>query len=345
MAYKTYVEQISEHINHLQLQNLNIETLIVDSGRWERCRVIGKTTGRGEFCYTSNTQSLSNGLFGLQTSYRGKNGTGSYKTYGLGPNVNASEVKIDLPLKSPVLEAKTPNHHEQASRRAYGFWNHSDTNGTSAYLDRKGVGYYGLRFRSDAKYGDVAIVPMLDETGRLWNYQILNSDGTKRIGKDARTKGLFHKLKDIGNSKFIGIAEGYVTAATCMELSGIPTVCAFSSENLVCVTQLLLLFFPAALIFIFADNDRHLEKIGQVNKGVFKAQEAVQLDKARVSIVIPDFGDYEAIKSASDWNDLVRIFGLEASRVQIEEQVKCRILNDGILRETLEAFPKDFLTT
>ena len=137
-----------------------------------------------------------------------------------------------------------------AAKRAYGFWNHSSTNGKSDYLDRKGVGYYGIRFRSDEKFGNVAIVPMLDETGYLWNYQILNSDGTKIMAKDARTDGLFHKLMEPKDGESIGIAEGYVTAATCMELSGMPTICAFSSENLVAVTKIVIFSLSGVSYFL-----------------------------------------------------------------------------------------------
>jgi phage/plasmid primase-like uncharacterized protein len=75
-----------------------------------------------------------------------------------------------------------------------GFWNYSSTQGRSEYLERKDVGYYGIRFRSDEKYGDVAIVPMLDEKGRIWSYQILNSNGTKRQPNETRAEGLLHMI-------------------------------------------------------------------------------------------------------------------------------------------------------
>ena len=79
-----------------------------------------------------------------------------------------------------------------AARKAYGFWNYSSMQVRSEYLERKGVGYYGIRFRSGEKYGDVAIVPMVDEKRRISSYQILNSNGTKRQPKETRAEGLHH---------------------------------------------------------------------------------------------------------------------------------------------------------
>lgn len=321
MSYKTYHEQLSEHIDHLRSNGLDVEELKIDSDKWDRCRAIGKSHGRGDFCYISNTEKLSNGLYGIKTSYRGQSGIGSFKTYGLWPDGNESNPTYTP--KNCLTNADT-SQHEQAACRAYGFWNHSNTYGSSDYLDRKGVGYYGIKFRSDEKYGNVAVVPMRDECNHLWNYQILNSDGTKHMGKDARTSGVFHKLKELVDGNPIGIAEGYVTAATCMELSGIPMICAFSSENLVAVTKILVHLFPASHIFMFADNDRHLVERGLPNKGVVKASEARDVNSNRVSLVIPDFGNLEPSKDASDWNDLVRLLGNDFAATQIMKHDFCQ---------------------
>jgi phosphate ABC transporter permease subunit PstA len=91
---------------------------------------------------------------------------------------------------------------------------------------------------------------MVDEHGRLWSYQLLNPNGTKRHPRDSRTEGLFHKLKEPMNGEPIGIAESYVTAATCFELIKFPIVTAFSSENLVAVTDIML-SAPSIVIGLF----------------------------------------------------------------------------------------------
>lgn len=114
------------------------------------------------------------------------------------------------------------------------------------------MGYYGIKFRSTAEYGNVAVIPMTDSTGHLWSYQLLNPDGTKRQPKDARTKGLFHLIGPPVNGQAIGMAESYVTSASCFELTGIPTACAFSCQNLKNVAEVLQEHYPRSKLIIFA---------------------------------------------------------------------------------------------
>jgi phage/plasmid primase-like uncharacterized protein len=102
-----------------------------------------------------------------------------------------------------------------------------------------------------------------------------------------------------------------------MEISGVPVVCAFTSENLVAVAQSIRLLFPKSHIILFADNDRHLEKTGNANKGLLKAHQAVDLIKRDFTLAIPRFDEIEPSKEASDWNDLVRLIGIENTRLQL----------------------------
>jgi len=307
MAYKTYKEQLTQHLHYLQSHGLDIAEIRVNSD-WIRCHPIGVSQGRGEFAYIATTEKLNNGLLGIKTSFRGLNGSGKYGTYGQWPNENDQSCSVQN--HSIHIEKKDDHEfQEQAARKAYGFWNHSNNQGKSEYLERKGVGHYGIRFRTSEQYGNVAVVPMFDIDGKLWSYQLLNPDGTKRHPKDCRTEGLFHKMKEPRKGKPIGIAESYVTAATCLELSDIPMVCAFSSENLVSVAKVVRLLFLESPIIIFADNDRHLEENGMPNRGLLKARQACDSIKHGIILAIPDFSDIEPSKEASDWNDLVRIKG------------------------------------
>jgi phage/plasmid primase-like uncharacterized protein len=323
MANKTYTEQILEHLSHLQSHWLNVTELRIDPLEWVRCHSIGESKGRGEFAYVTNTEKLSNGLLGIRTSFRGPKGSGSYKTYGLWPN--GGDEQINMQCQSIATETKTSNDlHEQAARKAYGFWKHSSFVGTSDYLKKKGVGNYGIRFRSSEEHGNVAVVPMFDAEGKLWSYQLLNPDGTKRHPKDSRTEGLFHMLRVPKNGELIGIAESYVTAATCLELSGIPVVCAFSSGNLPAVTKSLCEMYQNSRIVIFSDNDRHLEVKGMPNQGLLKAQESKNIEQTKVYVVAPDFGDCEASKEFSDWNDLALLKGVDEARRQISINLKIK---------------------
>lgn len=314
MAYKSYAKQIAEHLEFLRAKNFNINELVVNPTRKEiRCCAADETHGRGKLAYRCTPRRLNNDLLGLGTWCRGLLGEEDYfMTYGLWPDSDNSEIQEPFISRTQMRESEG-SHFDLAARRAYGFWIHSAFTEKSDYLDKKGVGYYGLRFRRN-RYGNVAVVPMRDEFFRLWSYQLLNPDGSKRFAKGAKTIGLQHALGKLVDSKPIGISESYVTAATCMELTNIPTVCAFSSENLIPVSEILRKKYPSSHIYILADNDRHLSR----NIGIQKAQEAFKALKTGVSVIAPEFGEITPSGSASDWNDLVRMVGIVEAKCQIQ---------------------------
>lgn len=312
MAYKTYNEQLSGHLCYLRSHGLEVTELQIDSG-WIRCHPIGISQGRGELAYISTTEKLNNGFLGIKTSLRGLNGPRKYSSYGQWPNGGE---QLSAVVNSTDQASRSETDHsiyEQAARRAYGFWQNSSSVGFSDYLNRKGVGSYGIRFRSSEQYGNVAVIPMFDIEGRLWSYQLLNPDGTKRHPKEGRIEGLFHLLLRPFESEAIGIAESYATAATCMQLSGIPVACAFSCHNLSSVAWMLKSRYPNSKLIIFADNDRHLDR----NQGLLMAQEVQKICNGSVCVAAPDFGDCRPSKEASDWNDFFCMHGEEKTREQI----------------------------
>lgn len=319
MPFKTFSEQVSEHILFLRSKGFDIAELKVDTG-FVRCPQAEKCQYRGELAYKTRITKLNNGLTGVQTWFRGEQGaTSNFQTYGLGPSAN--EEVTDLKATVEAVQSNAVAKHEVAGRKAYGFWQHSSANGRSEYLERKKVGYYGIRFRSSAEYGDVAVIPMFDASGRLWNYQLLNPDGSKRQPKDARTEGLFHLIGNPVDAQPLGIAESYVTSASCFELTGIATACAFSCQNLKNIAAILRQRYPKSRLIIFADNDRHLEARGVTNQGLTKGQEAITAIEGEVAMVAPDFGNLEICKELSDWNDLIKHKGFEYAREQITEQL------------------------
>jgi phage/plasmid primase-like uncharacterized protein len=322
MAYKTYTEQLIEHLHHLQSHGFDVTELQIDAG-WIRCHLIGASHGRGELAYTTTTEKLNNGLFGIKTSFRGQNGYGKHTTYGQWPNGSDQVPTVSITSSQVAILQEDDELHKQAARKAYGFWSNSSETGVSDYLNLKGVGCHRIRFRSSEQYGNVAVIPMFDIERRLWSYQLLNPNGTKRYSTNGRIEGLFHMLRLPSKGEIIGIAESYVTAATCMELFGIPVACAFGCHNLKAVTLDLRKLYPESKLIIFADNDRHLPN---GNQGVLKAMEAKEVTGVGVCIATPDFGDIEPSKEASDWNDLMRLKGREMAKAQI-----LKIIHDGCI--------------
>jgi hypothetical protein len=318
MAYMTFKEQLSSHSTFLQQYEVQVEEIRVGQG-FARCRAAGEHKGRGELCYCTKASRLRNGMLGLATWVRGEGGVvGCHKTYGL-PHPfffglsysSSSEGSCD---SNEVIRWKT---EAESTKKAEAFWRQSSSCGSSDYLQRKGVGSHGVRFRHN-RYGRVAVVPLRDERGILWNCQLLNADGTKRFLRDSRTRGLFHKLHNLKDGPPIGLCESYVTAATCQELLGIPQVTAFNCQNLIAVSLLLQQYFPRSPLVIFADNDCHLTE----NKGVEAARRACAAGNGRVVMIAPEFGELSVDHDHTDWNDLVREIGCEATRKMMLEMIE-----------------------
>src|ERR1700734_4478374 len=181
-------------------------------------------------------------MVGLATWCRGVGGQiTTHKTYGLSPqNSNVAEAESALKdTQKEIIKAEM-------------FWRMSDETGEAEYLLKKGVGYYGIRFRYN-EYGKIAIIPLRDINGKFSSYQLINPDGSKRFAKDIGIIGLLHTLQRPINGFPIGLAESYVTAASCFEATGMAMVTAFSSANLKTVALELRRRFPQSPLIIFGD--------------------------------------------------------------------------------------------
>jgi phage/plasmid primase-like uncharacterized protein len=306
MSYMTMEEQIASHYAFLKEQNFAIETLNIDVG-FVRCHTNDQVAGRGELCYQTQKNQLRNGMVGLATWCRGEGGQiKTHKTYGpASPKFSVSEAK----------NASTERQEEV--RKAEMFWQMSDEVGEAEYLLKKGVGFYGIRFRC-TDYGKIAVIPLRDINGKFSSYQIINPDGSKRFAKDVSIIGLFHMLQRPINGLTIGLAESYVTAASCFEVTGMAMVTAFSSDNLKSVGLELRKLFPQSPLIVFGDDDRHLQE----NKGRCAAFTTQRELGAGCKVVIPNFEGNPVSREFSDWNDYIRENGVKATREAIQNALK-----------------------
>jgi phage/plasmid primase-like uncharacterized protein len=306
MSYMTMDEQIASHYSFLKQENFAIDRLHIDGG-FVRCCRINQNGGRGELCYKTQKNQLRNGMVGLATWCRGDGGqVKTHKTYGPSPSeICVSNSKVEATGKSEEI------------RKAEIFWQMSDEVGEAEYLLRKGVGYYGIRFRC-TNYGKVAVIPLRDINGKLISYQLINPDGTKRFAKDVGIIGLLHMLQHPIDGIAIGLAESYVTAASCFEVTGIPMVTAFSSENLKSAGLELRKRFPHSPLIIFGDDDRHLHE----NKGRLAAHTTKEKLGGGCKVIIPDFKGYPIAREFTDWNDYIRENGVKAAREMIQNALQ-----------------------
>lgn len=316
MGYMTFEQQQVKHLQFLQEADFEVANLIIDSSEFIRCRITGEI-GRGECAYKTVSRTLNNGMQGLMTWRRSNGGeVSTYKTYGSSSN-RADKKKGAFGTSSQITYQQTTSsniHINNGLEKIQAFWNLSSKYGMSDYLRRKGVGSYRIRFR-DNQYGKVAIVPIKNVKEKLCGYQMLNANGDKVFAKGMQLNGAFHRLNMFSEDSPIGIAESYVTAATCLEITRMPMVTAFTSNNLEHVVTALQERYSERPLVIFADNDTHLKE----NKGVISAIKALECAKSGGIIITPKFRYGLEGPSYSDWNDLVRAHGRLCAIEQIIE--------------------------
>lgn len=194
------------------------------------------------------------------------------------------------------------------------------------YLAKKGAPAYGVLvntigtqqvpFFSDKPMefsgkGEL-LVPVRDVDGQVWGAQSIRDDGRKSFPRGGRLAGLFHLIGDIENAKGHITAEGYATAATIHQATGLPVAVAFNANNLRAVAAALAERYPDQARYIAGDNDHRKEAQGKPNVGKLKAQEAAQ-DVGGVAL-IPQFGPGD---KGTDWNDLGNYQGLDAVKRQL----------------------------
>lgn len=195
--------------------------------------------------------------------------------------------------------------------------------GKSEYLDKKGVRSYGLRFAGNGiivvtdeeqesidlitgsddiraffaqeekpasfkylKHGTIA-VPMIDQTGQLWNHQFIFPSGKKSFLKFGRKQGCWHVIGQITPGSPIAFAEGYATGATIHEATSWPCVVTFDCGNLKPVAQAVREKYPDHELIICGDDDVETKD----NPGRTKATEVASLVSAK--LVFPVFESTE----------------------------------------------------
>lgn len=319
MGFITFEQQMVLHLQFLQQAGLEVKSLIIDPPEFIRSRIDGEV-GRGEYAYKTVSRKLNNGMTGLITWCRSENGQiQTYKTYGhppRGDNQKTMPFGASPSITCPALTEEN-KYMEIDMTRIQRFWDLSSPEGESDYLIRKGVKPHRIRFREN-QYGKVAVLPMTDILDRLKGYQILNANGSKVFAKGIHLTGLFHRLTDLIDNVAIGIAESYVTAATCYALLPMPIVTAFTGDNMQHVAAALRGRYPKSPLVIFADNDSHLIE----NKGMINAAKALEKAKGNGIILAPRFNKCPKVRDYSDWNDLVREVGPVSASEQIWMQLK-----------------------
>ena len=175
----------------------------------------------------------------------------------------------------------------------------------NGYLQRKVAKPFGeVRQR-----GDKLVVPLRDAAGTLHSLQFIEPGGSKMFLSGGQVAGCFFTLAERADGPLV-IAEGYVTAASVHEATGLATVAAMDCGNLLAVAKALRAKWPAREIIIAADNDQWTAG----NPGLTKAADAAKAIGARLAV--PLFAD--TATRPTDFNDLAKLEGLNTVKTQIE---------------------------
>lgn len=142
------------------------------------------------------------------------------------------------------------------------------------------------------------MVPLADINGVVLNIQFVFSAGGKKFIKNGRKSGLFHIVGPLAEdtSQRAIVAEGYATAASLYQATGIPAVVAFDAGNIKPVCRHIKTLYPEKHIIVGGDDDTATPG----NPGRTKATEAANF--VHGVAVFPSFAEGE---KGTDWNDLL----------------------------------------
>lgn len=211
----------------------------------------------------------------------------------------------------------------KAAEEADSAWRKYIPDGESDYLKRKGVQAHGLRF-SPSGNGTLAIPMQRD--GRIVGLQIIRGkDRGSKLEKQYWPAGMdkvgaYHLIGGIPRGLVL-IAEGYATAATLFEATGLPVAVAFDAGSLMPVTAAIAKTYRTSKILICADDDY----LTPGNPGVEAAKLAATAHAA--GWTKPEFTEERSTtkKGPTDFNDLQQLEGI----AQVREQITARLRELG----------------
>lgn len=256
------------------------------------------------------------------------------------------------------LEEKRKGEARQAAAWAAHLWAHAQPVTEHDYLTRKGIKAHGLRqiasldglifdgldesnqYRLQAAMqgGEgPLLVPMHDNKGHVCGVQFIYGRAHPRKAKIERDKefwptgmamgGTFGLIGGLTRTGILLIAEGFATAASLHEATGLPVAYAFSANNLAKAGAQIRRAYPSLRILFCADDDYLTEQASGTNPGTQAAAEAcAQIEHA--AWTKPDFRDEAGLdrragKKLTDFNDLAGLN--DGIHLTLAQQIHARL--------------------
>lgn len=310
-----------EVITTLKLEQFDIDAL--DVGRMRRVKRLGHNQKGWYVVHEITLENNDRALIGSFGYWSGAEEIKGKISAGKGRVLTEEQRKAIAARASEDkkrAEAERRTTAEKTAREAAHAWAKYVEVGESDYLKRKAVGAFGVRY-SPSGNGTLAI-PMMDATARVWGLQIVRGkDRGNKLEKQfwpagLEMKGKFHLIglpRDI-----LLVAEGYATAATLHQATGLPVAVAFTAGNLSPVGAALRARYKSARILICADDDY----LTDGNPGCAKAENAALACGG--AWVKPEFPADRNGKKLTDFNDLAHFpdGGEGLVRSQIEKAIE-----------------------
>jgi putative DNA primase/helicase len=308
-------DPVAEFAAALKEHGLVLDGPPVMDGRWHRVPVDDDAKGKKSGSYRGFIDGVPNGQI---MNY--KHGPEATKWIATGSKVDPAEMaemKAAAAARAAEREAERAAAAERAAQVARGMLVQAsvlDGPGEHPYLSRKEAHPFGgVRMKDD-----MLLVPMQNSSGAIMNVQSISPDGQKRFVKGGEKKGLMHVIdsdREINRAGVILVAEGYATASSLHEATGVPVVVAFDAGNMKPVGEALQQKHPNASLVFAADND-HASALNAGLEGATRAAEAVN-----GKVIAPAFTDAEKARGLTDYNDLMRARGAFAGRQAVREDL------------------------
>lgn len=195
----------------------------------------------------------------------------------------------------------------EAAERARKIWPKLPVDGSSAYLARKRVAAFGVRFSRGS-----VVVPLRTgvDDDSLVGLQWIDADGEKRLLTGTAKQGAFSLIGDRpAPGDVLAVVEGYATGATVHMATGWACAIAFDAGNLSEASRALVRLFPGVRVVVCADDDYATRGNPGATKGLAAAR------SVRGLMALPAFAD--GGERGSDWNDLHVSAGLAVVKSQL----------------------------
>ncbi|WP_387691551.1 DUF5710 domain-containing protein [Photorhabdus sp. RM71S] len=306
-------DALTQFADFLRANRADLQGQPVMDGSRQRIRMTDDKPGKKSCTYVGHLDGLPNGWF---NDFRdeGKENQSTWFFSGEEP-----EPKAALQLKAITAqnqwnraEAKRQLQDKKAGNVNYVYGRFAQAGHQHPYLTKKGVqAAKGVHIDDKQRL----LIPLRNIGGAIRSMQTIDTEGNKRLTKDAEKTGNFFVVGgSLKNGQPIVFAEGYATAASGAMALRIPVVMAIDSGNLVKVAERIHKRYPySPTLFLGDDDPPKPNRPG--NPGKEAAEKAAQLTDGIA--VLPQFTQEEREKGLTDFNDLHQSRGLEALTEQL----------------------------